>query len=119
MDIYNTHINEPSRLIRLHPQVPIFDINDKLVGYWDLVVDLINNYITHSDFTFWYGKKNNEEMIKCLYIVVEPVVNDFIKVMQKVNLYKHVYGKKKVFVVSRKNDYAEIFEKYNIRAVVI
>ncbi len=116
---YKANIHKSAREIRIHPQVPIFRDDNNVIGYWDIVIDLVNNYINTPNFTFWYGKEEKGEYVQKIYIIIEDTVDDIIEVMRKIKLYRIYIDKKDIVLASKKNDYIELFKKHDVRCIII
>ena len=77
------HLNN-SRDIRIDAEVPIESRKSIFIGYWDLVVHIINKTTTSKHFVYkWKG-----DYPKRIYIEVKPKITNFDQVLRQLNTYK-------------------------------
>jgi hypothetical protein len=77
------HLNN-SRDIRIDAEVPIKSGRGIFIGYWDLVVHIINKTTTSEHFVY----KWNGNYPKRIYIEVKPKITNFDLVLRELNTYR-------------------------------
>jgi hypothetical protein len=77
------HLNN-SRDIRISAEVPIKSRKGIFIGYWDLIVHIINKKTTTEHFVYkWKG-----DYPKNIYIEVKPKITNFNEVLQQLNTFR-------------------------------
>jgi len=79
----NRHLNN-SRDIRIDAEVPIKSGRGIFIGYWDLVVHIINKTTTTEHFVYKWKNKYPKKV----YIIVKPKITNFDTVLRQLNTYR-------------------------------
>lgn len=102
--------------IEIDSEVPIMTERKFLVGYFDVVITLVDSYFQNNNFSFYYGENFPDK----IFIEVKPYISSFGATLRQLRTYQEYCPecKGKLILFTKDNRFKCAFESQGIPVLI-